>query len=88
MKLFGVVARFCVTNACFKSDDTYDEVHDLVETPSEGLRDVFMCKESLSLGCNNVLPHPLNHSRISPISSLPSHSLEYYIDMPIENPMI
>jgi len=31
---------------------------------------------------------PLGHSHVSPICSLPSPSLEYYIDTPIDNPMI
>ena len=32
-ELFGVVATFSFTNACFEPGDTFDEVHDLDETP-------------------------------------------------------
>ena len=85
---FGVVARSSVADAYFDSEDTFDKVYDLVETPLEGSRDVLMHDESPSLGCNNVLPNPLDHSYVSPICSLPSPSLEYYIDTPIDNPMI
>ena len=85
---FGFDARFDVSDACFKSEDILDEVHDLDETPLEGSRDVFMHEESPSLGCNNVLPNPLDHSHVSPICSLPSPSTKYYIDAPISNPMI
>jgi len=42
----------------------------------------------VSLGCNNVLPHPLDYSSISPICSLPSPSPKYSIDTPIENLLI
>ena len=46
---FGVVARFSIANACFVSGDTFDEVHDLVEMPSEGLHDIFIHEESPAL---------------------------------------
>jgi len=42
---------------------------------------------SPSLGCNNVLPNPLNYSHVSP-NLQPSHSTDYYLDVPISNPMI
>jgi len=35
--------------------------------------------------CVRSHPNPLDHSRASPICSLPSLSLKYYIDMPIDN---
>jgi len=63
-------------------------VHVLVETPLERSSDVFMREGFLSLGCNNVLSNPLDHSHVSPICSLPAPSPKYHIDMPIENPMI
>ena len=47
-----------------------------------------MHEESTSHGCDYVLPDPLDHSHVSPICSLPSPSPKYFIDMPIENPMI
>ena len=46
---FGVVGRFDVADACFKSEDILDEVRNLDETPLEGSRDVFMHEESPSL---------------------------------------
>ena len=48
-----------------------------------------MNKESPSLGFdNNVLTNPFDHSHVLPICSLSSPSPEYYIDVPIDNPMI
>ena len=86
---FGFDVTFDFFDACFKSKDILDEVHGLAETPLEVSRDVFMNEESPSLGFdNNILPNPLDHSHVSPICSLHSPSPEYYIDMPIENPMI
>jgi len=83
----GAVTRF--VNACFESEDTFDDVHDLVETPLEGSCDVFAYKESPSLGFYNlVLPNPLNNSHISPMCSLRSYFPKYYIDMPIDNSII
>ena len=43
---FGVVTRF--VDACFESEYTFDEVHDLVEMPLEASRDVFMHEETLT----------------------------------------
>jgi len=63
-------------------------VHDLVETLLEGRTAVFMHEEFTSLGCNNVLPNPLDHSHASPLCSLPSPSSKYYIYMPIDYHMI
>ena len=78
---FGVVARFSITDACFELEDTFEEVHDLVETPLEGSHDVFVHMEFPSLDFNNIVSHnPIDHSHVSPICSLPSLSPE--------NPMI
>jgi len=88
VSLFGVIAKSSVVDACFESEDIFDEVHDLVETPLELSHDVFMHEESPSLGCNNVLPNPLDHSHVSPIGSLPSPSPKCFIETPIENLMI
>jgi len=64
-------------------------VHDHVETPLGGSSDVFMHKESPSLGFdNNVIPNPLDHSHVFPMCSSPSLSPKYYIDVPIDNPKI
>ena len=85
---FGIVAGSSVIDACFGSEDTLDEMHDLVEIPLEGSRDVFMHEKSHSLGCTNVLLNPLYHSHVLPMCSQPSRSPEYYINTPISNPMI
>ena len=63
-------------------------MNDLAKIPLEGSRNVFKHKEFLSLGYDIVIPNPLDHSRVSPLCSLPSPSLEYHIDAPIDNPMI
>jgi len=34
---FGFDARFDVSDACFKSEDIFDKVHDLVNTPLGGV---------------------------------------------------
>jgi len=86
---FGVVTRFSITDACFELGDTCDKLHDLVEMPLEGSRDVFMHEEFPSLGFdNNVIPNPFYHFHVSPICSLPSISSEYSLDVPNDNPMI
>jgi len=82
-KPFGFESRFDVADACFKSEDILDEVHDLDNTPLEGPRGVFMHKEFTSLGCNCALPNPLDHSHVSPICSLPSPSLKYLFMRPL-----
>jgi len=46
-------------------------------------------KVSASLGFEDIgLPNSLDHSHASHLCSLPSPSLKYYINMPIDNPMI
>ena len=65
---FGGIARFSVVDACFKSKDVFHKVHDALETPLEGSRDVFMHEEPPSLGFDNIaLRNPLDHSYVSPI---------------------
>ena len=34
---FGFEVRFDVSDACFKSEDIFDKVHDLVNTPLGGV---------------------------------------------------
>ena len=86
---FGFDDGFGVADACFKSQDTFDEVHNLDKFPLEGSHDVFMHEESPSLGFDDsVIPNPLDHSHVSPMCSLPSSFPEYYINTPIENHMI
>jgi len=47
-----------------------------------------MPKDSSSLGCENVLPNPLDQSHISTMCSQPLFSPESYFDVPIDNPII
>jgi len=73
----------------FESEDTLDIVHDIAKTPFVGSCDEFVCEDFPTLGFDDsVLPNPLDHSHSSPIRSLPSVSLEHYIDVPTNNPMI
>jgi len=63
---FGLVARFIVVNACFESEDTLEEVHDLAKTPLKGSRDIFVCEDFPSLGFDDsVLPSLVVHSHAS-----------------------
>jgi len=63
-------------------------VHDLVKALLEGSRDVFVHKDFPNLGCDIVLPNHIDHSHASPLCYLSSPFLEYYLDVPIENPII
>ena len=86
---FGRVARFDIVDACFKSEDILDEVLVINETPLEGSCDVFMHKESPSVGFDNVvLPNPFDHSHVSPVYLQSFPPPEYYIDVPMDNSMI
>ena len=50
---------------------------------------MFMHEESPSLGCDDiVLPNPFDHSHVSPMYLQPSPCPKYYINVPINNPMI
>jgi len=78
-----------VSNACFKFEDTLEAVHDLVKTPLEGSRDVFMHEESPSLGFDDcVFPNCLDHSHVSHMYLQPSPSPKYDIVEPVDNPKI
>ena len=63
-------------------------VHDLVETPLERLCVVFMHDAFPSLGSDMVLPNCLDHSHTSHIYSQTSPSLQYDLDVPIDNHII
>ena len=57
---FRIVARFSVIDTSFKSKDTFDKLHDLAKTHLEESHDVFVHKESPSLGLTIVYsPIPL-----------------------------
>jgi len=45
---FGLVSRFGINNACCGLEDSFDEVHHLVDTPLEGCRAMFVHEGSLS----------------------------------------
>jgi len=86
---FRGVDRFDVVDACFKSEDTLEEVYDLVETHLEGSPDVFVHKDFPSLDFNNIVSsNPLDHSHVSPKCSQPSIFPEHSLDAPIDNPKI
>ena len=84
-ELFRLVTKFNVGVVYYESKDIFDVEHNLVETPLEVSYDMYVHEESSSLGCNNVLPYPLDHSHVSPVCSQPSFFLEYYFDVPIDN---
>ena len=69
-----LVARFGMNNACCGLEDTFDMEDNLVDTPLQGCRDVFMHEGSPSLACDYVLPSPLEHSHVSTLCSQPSFS--------------
>jgi len=61
---FGLAASFGMDNACCGLETSFDEVHNLVDTPLEGFSDVFMHEGSPSLGSNMLSPIPLSISMI------------------------
>ena len=82
---FGVYANFGLNNALCGLEYRFDMEHNLVDTPLEGCRDVFMHEGSPSLGSNHVIPNPLEHSHVSTFCSQPSFSADYTYDVPIDN---
>ena len=67
----GLGASFGMNNALCGLEDTFDMEHNLVDTPLEGCRDVFMHEGSSSLPCENVLPSAFEHSYVSTFCSQP-----------------
>ena len=45
-------------------EDTLDREHNLVDTPLEGCREVFVHKGSSSLACDNLIPNSLEHCHV------------------------
>jgi len=82
---FGLCASFGTNNALCGLEDTFDMEHNLVDTPLEGCRDVFMHEGSYSLACDHVLPSSFEHSHVSTFCSQPSFSSECTYDVPIDN---
>jgi len=81
----GLVSSFGMSNVLCGLEDTFNVEHNLVDTPLEGCRDVFLHKGSPSLVDDNVIPNSLEHSHVSTFCSPPSFSLELDFDVPIDN---
>jgi len=61
-------------------------VHNLVYTPLEGCRNLFVHEGSYRLSYENFLPNPLEHAHVSIVSSpRSSSSPEYAFDVAIDN---
>ena len=82
---FGLGANFGMNNALCGLEDTFGMEHNLVYTPLEGCRDVFMHEGSPRVGSNHVSPNPLEHSHVSPMYSQPSFSPALDFDVPMDN---
>jgi len=76
---------FGMNNALCGLEDTFNMEHNLVDTPLEGCRDVFVDGGSPNLDSNYVRPNPLEHSHVSPLYSQPSFSPKLDFDVPIDN---
>ena len=63
-----------MTGALWGVEETLEREHNLVYTPLEGCRDLFLHEGSSSLSFENVLPNPLEHAHVSTFSSQPSSS--------------
>ena len=66
---FGLGASFGMNNTLCELEDTFNMEHNLVDTPLEGCRDVFMHEGSPSLACEVVImfsPVPLSISMFLP----------------------
>jgi len=82
---FELGAGFDMTDALCRMEETLDREHNLVSTPLEGCRDLFVHGGSSSLSYENVLPNPLEHARVSIVSSPPSSSSpELAFEVPID----
>ena len=66
-------------------EDTLDRVYNLVCTPLEGYRDLFVHEGLSSLSYENDLPNSLEHAHVSIVSSPPS---SYSPNMRLMSPLI
>ena len=66
--LLGLVG---LVHVCLDLEDTFDMSHNLVDSPLEGCRDMFVHGGCPSLGCDDVIPNSLEHSHVSPMFSQP-----------------
>jgi len=57
---FGLVAKFDMDVACCESEDMFDVVRNLLEPPFKVSCDVYVHKNSSSLGSNYVIYNPLD----------------------------
>jgi len=79
---FLLDASFGMNNDLCGFEDTLDREHNLVDTPLEGCREVFVHEGSPSVTYDNVMPNPLKHSPISIFCLQPSSSPELDLDVP------
>jgi len=79
-----LVAKFDVDVAYCESNDTYNEVPNLVETSLEGSCDVYVHEESSSLGCDYIFPNPL----IIPMFLPCAHNLHFPLSIILNCPLI
>jgi len=80
---FGYAANFGMNYDLCGLGDALDREHNLVSTPLEGCQDLFVHEGSSSLYYENVLPNPLEHARVSIVSSPHSSSSpKYTYDVP------
>ena len=61
----GLVARIGMNNACCELETSFEDVHNLVYTPLEGCRDMFVRGGCPSLGCGDAIPNSLERSHVS-----------------------
>jgi len=83
---FGLVARIGMNNVGCGLENSFEEVHNLVDIPSEGCPNMFVHERSPNLGSNHVIPNSLDHFHVPTMRSQPSSSspeLDY--NVPIGN---
>jgi len=76
---FGYAARLGGISACLESEDTFDMVHNLVDTPLERCRDIFAHGGSPSLGCDDVFHNSLENVMFL----LCVHNLHFPLGIPL-----
>jgi len=65
-----------------ESEDTFDMAYNLVDSPLEGCRDMFVHGGCPSLGCDDAISNSLERSHVSPMFSQLSFSPEHSLDVP------
>jgi len=87
-EFFGVVARSSVIDVSFELEDTFNKVHNLVNTALEGCCYERVHEEYSCLCFNYAFPNPLDHTHVSPMFSQPSISPKYSLDASSDDPNI